>query len=340
MSQAIGLGDRPLKVAVAGAGYISQFHLAGWKDLPQVEVVAVCDPAVEKARGRAEQFGVPRVYADFSEMLERERPDAVDIATSVATHAPLTRIAADRGVHVMVQKPMTPTVAEGEALVRDVGGRVRVMVHENFRFRPHYVAIRDWLAAGRIGEVRHARLTVRSSGFAPVAGGMPPILVRQPYLQGFPRLLIFEALIHHLDVLRSLLGPLTVTSATLCRINPALTGEDVATIRLCGSGGTVAILDGNFSAPGYPVVPVDRLEVVGSHASLLYDVTHLSLVGGSDLPLRFDPQANYQVCFTAAIRHFVRGLRTGEPFATGAQDNLEVLRLVEACYAAAGGVKG
>ncbi len=210
MSRAIGLGDRPLKVAVAGAGYISQFHLAGWKDLPQVEVVAVCDPVVEKARGRAEQFGVPRVYADFSEMLERERPDAVDIATSVGTHAPLTRIAADRGVHVMVQKPMTPTVGEGEALVRDVDGRIRVMVHENFRFRPHYVAVRDWLAAGRIGEIRHARLTVRSSGFAPVAGGTPPILVRQPYLQAFPRLLIFEALIHHLDVLRSLLGPLTV----------------------------------------------------------------------------------------------------------------------------------
>ncbi len=340
MSRTIALGDRPLKVAVAGAGYISEYHLAGWKDLPQVEVVAVCDPAVEKARGRADQFGVPRVYVDFSEMLERERPDAVDIATSVATHAPLTRIAADRGVHVMVQKPMTPTLAEGEALVRDVGHRVRVMVHENFRFRPHYVAVRDWLAAGRIGEIRQARLAVRSSGFAPVEHGTPPILARQPYLRTFPRLLIFEALIHHLDVLRFLLGPLVVTSAALSRINPALTGEDVATIHLCGQAGTVAVLDGNFSAPGYPVVPVDRLEIVGSRASLLYDVTRLSLVGGSDPPLTFDPQANYQVCFTAAIRHFVRGLRTGEPFATEAQDNLEVLRLVEACYAAAGGVKG
>jgi len=336
MSLMIGLGDRPLTVAVAGAGYISQFHLAGWKDLPQVEVVAVCDSVIEKARGRAERFGVPRVYADFSEMLERERPDAVDIATSVATHAPLTRIAADRGVHVMVQKPMTPTVGEGEALVRDVDGRIRVMVHENFRFRPHYVAVQDWLAAGRIGEIRHARLTVRSSGLAPVAGGTPPILVRQPYLQAFPRLLIFEALIHHLDVLRSLLGPLTVTSATLSRINPTLTGEDVATIELRGQAGTVAVLDGNFSAPGYPVVPVDRLEIVGTHATLLYDVTRLGLVGVSEPALAFDPAGTYQKCFTEAIRHFVRGLRTGEPFATEARDNLEVLRLVEACYAAAG----
>jgi predicted dehydrogenase len=309
--------------------------LAGWKAAPNVDVVAVCDPVVDRARARVAEFGVPRVYADFTEMLATERLDAVDIATSVATHAPLTRIAARHGVHVMVQKPMTPTVAEGEALVRDVGDRVRVMVHENFRFRPHYVAVGQWLAAGRIGEVRQARLTVRSSGLAPTGAGLPPILERQPYLENFPRLLVFEALIHHLDVLRCLLGPLSVASAVLFRLNPRLRGEDAALIRLDGEGGLTAVLDGNLSAPGYPVVPVDRLEVVGSGATLLYDATQLSILGGSEPPLAFDPQGSYQACFTEAIRHFVHGLRTGEPFATEASDNLEVLRLVEACYAAA-----
>jgi predicted dehydrogenase len=335
MNRARALGDRRLTVALAGAGYISQFHLAGWEAAPNVDVVAVCDPVVDRAQARAKAFGVPRVYADFNEMLETERLDAVDIATSVATHAPLTRIAARHGVHVMVQKPMTPTVAEGEVLVRDVGDRVRVMVHENFRFRPHYVAVGQWLAAGRIGEVRQARLTVRSSGLAPTGAGLPPILERQPYLQAFPRLLVFEALIHHLDVLHCLLGPLSVASATLFRLNPRLRGEDAALIRLDGEGGLTAVLDGNLSAPGYPVVPVDRLEVVGVGATLLYDVTQLSIVGGSEPPLIFDPQGSYQACFTEAIRHFVQGLRTGEPFATEACDNLEVLRLVEACYAAA-----
>jgi predicted dehydrogenase len=232
-SRAIALGDKPL-AAVAGADTSASPPPAGRS--PQVEVVAVCDSAVEKLGPR--MFRVPRVYADFSEMLERERPDAVDIATSVATHAPLTRIAADHGVHVMVQKPMTLTLAEGEALVGDVGRRVRVMVHENFRFRPHYVAVRDWLAAGRIGEIRQARLTVRSSGFAPVERGTPPILARQPYLRTFPHLLIFEALIHHLDVLG--LVSLTVASAAF-RINPALTGEDVGRYT-CGQAGTIAVL--------------------------------------------------------------------------------------------------
>ncbi len=337
MTQRAALGAGPLKVAVAGAGFISRFHLAGWKAMPNVEVVAVCDPVLDKAAVRAREFAVPRTYADFSEMLERERPDAADIATPVGTHASLVRAAADRGVHVMVQKPMTPTVADAESLVRDVGSRVRFMVHENFRFRPHYATVREWLRVGKVGAPRQARLTVRSSGFLPVRGATPALLARQPYLQGFPRLLVFEGLIHHFDVLRCLFGDLTVASAALSRVNATLAGEDVATIVLRGANGFTAVLDGSYAAHGYPVTPVDRLEIMGDRATLLYDVTRLSMVGSDEPPTTFDPLNTYQAPFTEAIRHFVACLRSGERFETEAADNLHVLRLVEACYAAAGG---
>lgn len=336
MRQHAGLGARPLKVAVAGAGFISQFHLAGWKAMPNVEVVAVCDPVVEKAQARAREFAVAATYTDFAEMLECARPDAVDIATPVGTHAPLVRAAADRGVHVMVQKPMTPTVADAESLVRDVGDRVRFMVHENFRFRPHYAAVRDWLRAGKVGTPRQARLTVRSSGFLAAEGATPALLARQPYLHAFPRLLVFEGLIHHFDVLRCLFGELAVASAAFSRVNPTLAGEDVAIIVLRGADGFTAVLDGSYAAHGYPVTPVDRLEIMGDRATLLYDVTRLSVVGGDEAPIAFDPLNTYQAPFSAAIRHFVTCLRSGEPFATEAADNLHVLRLVEASYAAAG----
>jgi predicted dehydrogenase len=89
--------------------------------------VAVCDPARAKAEARAQEFGIARVYTDFAEMLDQEKPDAVDIATPVATHAPLTLMAARRGVHVMLQKPKTPTLAKAEPLVREVGEKVRFM---------------------------------------------------------------------------------------------------------------------------------------------------------------------------------------------------------------------
>lgn len=335
-SRPAGLGDRPLRVAVAGAGWISGFHCAAWKALSGVELAAICDPVLERGRARAREFGIPRAYADLAVLLDRERPDAVDIVTPVATHAPLARLAAERGVHVMCQKPLTPTAAEGEALVRDLGDRVRCMVHENFRFRPHYLAVREWLRAGRVGEPRQARLAVRSSGFLSLEGAPPALLVRQPYLQAFPRLLIFEGLIHHLDVLRCLFGELTVASAALRRVNPALAGEDTALVVLTGRDGFTALLDGSYAAPGYPTTPVDRLEILGSRATLLYDVTRLALVERDEPSLGFDPIHTYQAPFTAAIRHFVDCLRSGAPFETEAADNLTVLRLVEAVYAAAG----
>ncbi len=330
------LGDRPLRIAFAGAGMISAFHLTGWRQTPNVEVVAVCDPVLEKAQARANEFRLLKVYTDFTEMLERERPDAVDIATPVGTHAPLTRMAADHGLHVLCQKPMTPTVAEAEALVRDVGERVRFMVHENFRFRPHYLEARKWIAKGRIGEIRQARLAVRSGGMLSIAGETPALLRRQPYLQGFPRLIIFEVLIHHLDVFRALLGPLTVLWSRIAKVNPALVGEDVAVIVLSGKGGLTCVLDGNMSAAGYPALSVDRLEVMGSMGTLLFDTDRLVLVGSGEPPTRYDLQKNYQVSFTQAIQEFVHGLRTGAPFPTDRLDNLETLKLMESCYVAAG----
>jgi predicted dehydrogenase len=100
-------------VGIAGAGAISQYHLAGWQQQPGVELAAICDPVAGRARARAEAFGIPRTYDDFAAMLAAERLDAVDIITPVATHAPLARMAADAGVHLCLQKPMCPTVVEG-----------------------------------------------------------------------------------------------------------------------------------------------------------------------------------------------------------------------------------
>jgi D-apiose dehydrogenase len=335
MSTPQPLGNKRLRVVVAGAGWISSFHLTGWAQMSNVELAAICDTDLDRAREKAKTFQIDRAYTEFERMLDREKPDAVDILTPVGTHAVLTRKAAARGVHVMCQKPMVPTVAEAEALLKAVGTRIRFMVHENFRFRPHYLVVRDWLEAGRIGEIRSARLSVRSSGLLPRGAEPPVILERQPYLAAFPRLLIFEALIHHLDVLRCLLGELRVVSTVLARVNPLLAGEDVAAISLQGKDGLIALLDGNFSAPGYPALPSDRLELIGSRGTLLFDGERLSLAGSPAPPVVFDPEKNYQVCFTTAIQHFVEGLRTGAPFATDARDNLETLKLMEACYVTA-----
>jgi predicted dehydrogenase len=325
-----------LRVGFAGAGAISQYHLVGWSEMSDAQIVAICDIDEAKARAKAQAFRIPRVYTDFRTMLANEELDAVDIATPVGTHAELTRMAADAGLHVSCQKPLTPTVREASELIAHVGERVRFMVHENYRLRPHYVTVKQWLDEGRIGRVTHARMIVRSQGMIDVGDTPAFLLKRQPYLKDFKRLLIFEVLIHHLDVLRTLLGPLEVASAQVSKINKALAGEDVAVIVLRGRDGLTAVMDGNVSAPGYGPMPADRLEITGTTGTLVFDRDRLYRVGSNETPVAFDLTKNYQACFTSAVREFVRGLRDGQPFAMDRLDNLETLKLMEASYVAAG----
>src|SRR5690242_2360872 len=105
-----------LRVGLAGAGMISHYHLTAWRSLDGAEIVALCDPDEKRARERARQFGVCRVYTDFSEMLESEAVDAVDIASPCETHAALIETAAAKGIDVLCQKPLTPTLLEAETL--------------------------------------------------------------------------------------------------------------------------------------------------------------------------------------------------------------------------------
>lgn len=326
-----------LRVAFAGAGLMSEYHLNGWSQIENVEVVGICDINQDRASQRAREYNIPATFTNFSQMLHETKANAVDIATPVDTHADLVRIAADYGVHACSQKPVTSTVEEAKGLISDVGDRIRFMVHENFRWRPHYLQMREWMDADCIGPVTHARMTVRSPGLAPsIDNSMPPDLKRQPYLATFKRLLIFELLIHQLDVLRSLLGEFEVKSVELDRINKDLVGEDVAIIVMRGENDITALIDGSMSAPGYPSRPSDRLELIGVKGTMIFEDGKLFLLGDQKPPLDYDLQVNYQACFTNAIKDFANGLRTGRRFWTDRLDNLKTLQLMESCYNIAG----
>jgi predicted dehydrogenase len=324
-----------MRVALVGAGMISLYHLRAWRNAG-VPVVAVCDIDRDKAAARAAEFGIDRIYDDPQALYLDGGFDVVDIAASVDAHAPVTRLAADRSVHVMLQKPMTETVAEAEALLAHVGRRVRFMVHENYRFRPHYMTVRRWIAEGRIGTPRHAAISCRGSGLCPREGAVPFLIERQPYLTGFRRNLVFETMIHHLDVLRCLCGPLKVIAARLNRLAEGLPGEDTAAILLEGEDGFIATADGSICAPGYPQLHGDRLEIIGTRGTIIMDYNRVYLVGAEGEAEQVDLIGRYQECFDTVMAGFVAGLRDGTPFETDCLDNLETMKLMESVYRTAG----
>ena len=322
-----------LRVAIAGAGMVTRHHLIAWSRAPEVDVVAIQNRTLAKAEKLSTEFDIPQVYGGLEEMLAKEQPDALDIAVAMELHAAYARTAAENGVAILCQKPMTPTLAESEALVAEIGEKVRFMVHENWRFRPQYRQAAAWIAQGKTGTIRQFRLSASSSGLLTRnADGVPLALVRQPFMARLERFIIMELLIHHLDTMRCLLGPLAVVDCQTRRLSAEVQGEDMALILLRAANGAIGTISGNFSAAGFPPLSQDRLELIGQKASIIFDKNRLHLIGEQEETLNIDLADAYQQSYDGAISHFVECLRNGQPFETDRLDNLATLRLVEDAY--------
>lgn len=322
-----------LKVGLIGAGWVTQHHLQAWqRQHPRAKVIAIADPSADRAHQRAREFDIEHVHADARALLEQTRVDALDIAAPREIHAEVIRLAAAHGVAIMCQKPLAPTYEIAREVVAEVAGKVPFMVHENWRFRPHYRQIAEWLKAGRIGRVVQAQMTLLTSGFIADAQGRFPAIERQPFIAGLDRALVMEVLIHHIDVLRFLLGELTLTHARLGKQCQAIRGEDRASLVFGGEQGLVVNLLANFAVHGESPVQTDQLLLIGENGTIRLAGDMLECFGPQPVQQRYDLQAGYAESYAAAIDHFVNGLVHDQAFETSANDNLRTLHLVEQIY--------
>jgi predicted dehydrogenase len=323
------------RIGLVGAGWVTPNHLKAWQQLRgRARVVAIADPATATARARADAFGVPAVYPSAEAMLEHERLDVLDVASPRETHAPICRLAADRGLAIICQKPLAPTFDEAAALVAEVGRRVRFMVHENWRFRPHYRRLAAWLREERIGQLRTAVMTLLTSGLIVDGTGRAPAIERQPMFATLERLLVMEVLIHHVDTLRFLLGPLALQSAAIGRSCTLVRGEDRASMSLTTKSGAAVTLVADYLAHGQPPTLRDRLHVIGTTGTILLDRDQLSLIrdGHVEEAVAIDLAADYDASYRETLTHFLDRLDDGGGFETSPEDNLETLRIVEQVY--------
>jgi D-apiose dehydrogenase len=329
--------SKRLRIGLIGAGMVSRHHLIAWRALQdRAHVVALADPSRANAARRAEEFGVAGIYADAQAMLEATELDAVDIAAPRQFHAPLVRLAAKRRLPVLCQKPLAPTLQEAIELAAEVRDQTRLMVHENWRFRGYYRDAAAWLREKRIGEVKQAQLNLLTSGVLPGADGLRPALERQPFMRNEKRMLVAEVLIHHLDTLRMLLGPLEVTAAGLSRSYAEMAGEDGAVIQMKTRHGAAVSVFASFAAHGYPATQVDRLDILGDCGTIRLDGPDLICTGDMPAAKHYDLAVEYQGSYNRTIAHFVQSLLDDTPFETAPEDNLETLRLVEDCYRLSG----
>ena len=325
-----------LRVGLIGAGMVSQHHLKAWARIDTAEVIAIADPDLAKARRRAKEFGVPGIYAGGPEMMDAIALDAIDIAAPVGVHGELCRAAASRNLPVLCQKPLSETAADAVAIADDVGRRTRLMVHENWRYRPTYQLASTWLEAGRIGKPRTVTMQVRSSGLVRDADGDYPALRRQPFMSGMPRLIVFELLVHHFDVLGWLFGALTVKSARLWRECPRVIGDDNADIRLTAAGGMPLRLQATFTDPSAPAHIADDLTVEGEEGTIRISDSHADLATSQPESKAWPVDEIYAASYEGALREFHDAITAGRAFRSTPKQHIECLKLVEQVYSLAG----
>ncbi|MFP4056161.1 MAG: Gfo/Idh/MocA family protein [Candidatus Brocadiia bacterium] len=294
-----------LRIAVVGLG-VGKTHAELLRETPGAQLVAVCDVDQAKAAEQAEKHGV-EAYTSYDALLEGERLDAVSLCTPPRLHAPMAEQAAARGLHVLCEKPMAPSVADCQRMIdacQKAG--VTLMIALKKRFAPHYLTIKRlcerteaplWACARfALGRVTHDWFWDEEDGGGP----------------------LLENSVHMVDVLRFLMGDVVRVNAeggTLFMAERAPVPDAAAATLRFASGG-VAVLGIGYGCEW----PMAREEVLLATPRMVFE-----LQGGFDRAdqLRYcyrenpgevtteQAEAPYRGGFPEEMEHFVHCATTG-----------------------------
>ncbi len=332
-----------MRILLIGSGFVAPHHIAGWRR-SGCDVVGIASPDDGGGRSLCDRFGITEQFPDIDTALPALRPDVVDVCSPVGFHVAHVTMAARHGAHIICQKPLAETLDDAIAAADEVHrSGVRLMVHENFRFRPWYRAVKQAIDAGRIGAAFYLRSDLRFPGTVPTSRNVVPwSLARQPFFRDLPRFIVLESMIHQVDVARFLLGEPHSVYAVLRNISGEVAGEDLATLVL-EFAQAHAVLERSYAALGAddPPAASEELLVEGRGGTIRVsragEVTLLSdgMSGRRTEQIPVDRDGAYEASYAATIAHFVACLKTGLPFETRPEDNLRTLDATLAAYTSA-----
>ena len=153
-----------LNIAIVGCGSISQLNVPGYLDHPQCDVVALCDPVLDRATAKAKYWGItPKIYTDYSDLLNDAHVDAVELLTPTYMHIDQIIDALNSGKHVSCQKPICSNLDEVERIDEAIRSSNRTFrITENFLYYPPIVKAKILIDSGQIGEPSLVRIrTIR-----------------------------------------------------------------------------------------------------------------------------------------------------------------------------------
>jgi predicted dehydrogenase len=335
------LRREPLRVGLIGAGMIGRFRARALAQTPELRLVAVADVRPDCARELARLGDGITVFSDGEELARHPHVQAVILSTPPVSHEPLGLACLAAGKHLLCEKPLAPTPAACDALVRaaDRAG-VSLATGFNLRFSRAARLARRLLDDGAIGELDHVR------AFHGYPGGpeSPHPWIANPAMSGGGALM--DNGIHLIDLTRWVLGDVqSVTGYATSHVWPHLGCEDNGFLLLANARGRVATLQASWTEwRGYYY----RLEVYGTEGFIRFGYPPLYLVHGRRRPggkakVRRYLFPVYQVVerirgwqwglvetLVEELTAWARALAAGSPPPVTGQDGLEAVRIAQA----------
>jgi len=145
---------RKIGVGIIGSGFVARIHAEAFKKVPDAEIVAAASPTREHVERFAKDFGIPKAFTDYRELLKLDEVDVVSIGVPNYLHARITVDAAEAGKHVIIEKPLCMNLREADEMIsacRKAG--VKLMYAEELCFAPKYVRAKELIDEGAIGKL-------------------------------------------------------------------------------------------------------------------------------------------------------------------------------------------
>ncbi len=238
------------------------------------ELIAVSRARSDLAERFAREFGAPRWYADWREMLTDDEIDAVYVATPVHLHAAQAVAAAEAGKHVLCEKPMALNVSECDLMVESCKRNHTTLGVAYYRhFYPAIERLKEIIASGEIGIPVLAELRAFER-FDPAPGADRYWLLENEKAGGGP---MMDFGCHRIEILINLFGPPQATRGTVTNAIFSREVEDTATAVLAFKSGMQAIVSVTHAA----FEPRDTLDIFGSSGSM-----HLTVLNEGVLQVR------------------------------------------------------
>lgn len=319
-----------LKWGLIGAGDIAQKRVApALRDLPSCDLVAVSRARWQLAESFAREFGAPKWYGDWRELIVDKEIDAVYIATPVNLHAPQAIAAAEADKHVLCEKPMALDVSGCDQMIAaSRANNVKLGVAYYRHFYPAIARVKSIIRAGEIGDIVFVQINA-FEWFNPQPDHPRYWLLDRAQSGGGP---MFDFGCHRLELLLDLFGPVRRLKGLVANVAFEREVEDTAAVLMQFERGVCASLTVTHAA----AEPQDTLDVFGTKGSIRVPVLNQGdlrvKIGNDEYVESHRPAANVH---QPLIENFVRAVAANREPEVGGEAGRAVAKLEEEIYRSA-----